>query len=181
MTALAAPGPHTRPDFWGLLRALCEHDVEFVVIGGFAVGLHGYVRATKDVDIVPAPDEANVSRLWDALLALDARPAEFGDFAPDEMPVPFTRAGLVEGTGNWALYTRLGRLDLMPYVEDDDGELPFAELRAAADSEEFEEIGARLWFASAQHLIAMKEHAGRDEDLRDVAALRAALGLEEDR
>ncbi|MGH2872298.1 MAG: hypothetical protein ACRDL5_07520, partial [Solirubrobacteraceae bacterium] len=62
-----------------------------------------------------------------------------------------------------------------PYVEDDDGELPYAELRARADCEEFEEVGGPLWFASVEHLIAMKLHAGRDEDLRDVSVLRWAV------
>lgn len=175
-----SPGPGTTPDFWGMLRVLREHDVEFVIIGGFAVGLHGYVRATKDIDIVPAPDPENLSRLWDAVSSIDARPAEFDEFDPEEMPAPFSREGLVDGRGNWVLYTRLGRLDLMPYVEDDDGELPYEDLRGAAESEEFAEIGGRLWFASAAHLIAMKEHAGRDEDLRDVSALRRTLGLEDD-
>jgi hypothetical protein len=68
----------------------------------------------------------------------------------------------------------------MPYVEDDDGELPYDELRSAAESEFFDEVGHRVWFASAEHLIAMKEHAGRDVDRSDVTALRRAFGLEGD-
>ena len=46
--------------------------------------------------IVPDPTAENFSRLWDALAAVDARPAEGGDFKPEEMPVPFVRAGLIE-------------------------------------------------------------------------------------
>lgn len=180
MTDPSVPGPDTPPDFWGLLRVLRDHDVEFVIIGGFAVTLHGYVRTTKDIDIVPSSEPANLSRLWDAVSAIDARPAEFGDLGPEEMPAPFSRSGLIEGGGNWILYTTLGRLDVMPYVEDDDGELPYEELRADAEAADFDEVGGRLWFASAAHLIAMKEHTGRDEDLRDVSALRRALGLEDD-
>ena len=38
-----------------ILRALVEREVEFLVIGGLAVAAHGYERATKGVDIVPAP------------------------------------------------------------------------------------------------------------------------------
>ena len=34
---------------------LSEHDVEFVIIGGFALAAHGVVRGTKDIDIVPEP------------------------------------------------------------------------------------------------------------------------------
>jgi hypothetical protein len=174
------PGPETEPDFWGLLQALSEHEVEFVVIGGFAVSLQGYVRTTKDVDIVPSPDPANLARLWDAVSALGARPANWDDFKPDELPA-FTLEGFTENGGNWMLYTRLGRLDLMPYVEDLDGELPYATLRAEADTDTFAEAGdQRIWFASVRHLISMKKRAGRDEDLLDVTALRRAHGLEDD-
>ena len=45
------------------LGALAANDVEFVLIGGFGVGFHGYPRATKDIDIVPEPSRANLTRL----------------------------------------------------------------------------------------------------------------------
>lgn len=167
-------------DYWGMLRTLREHGVEFVIIGGLAVILHGFVRMTKDIDIVPAPGRENIERLWAALVALDARP-ELGEFAAEEMPAEFSLEGLIEGGGNWILHTRLGRLDLMPYVEDADGELPYEELREAAVEANFEELGGdTLAFASAPHLVAMKEHAGRPQDLIDVTALRRAMGEEDD-
>ena len=79
------------------------------MIGGLAVGAHGFPRATKDVDIVPAPDGANLRRLFAALTELHASPLEIGDFRADELPVPFAPAGLDEG-GNWALQTSAGRM-----------------------------------------------------------------------
>lgn len=172
--APALPG-----DFLALLRVLREHGAEFVIIGGLAVIMHGYIRATKDVDIVPDPAPENLARLWNALVALEAQPL-LGDFAPEELPAMFSLQGLVEGGGNWVLHTRLGRLDLMPYVEDEDGELPYEELRSAAETVEVEEVGAPLWVASADHLIGMKQRAGRDLDLVDVTALRRAMGEEDD-
>jgi len=63
-----------------LLAPLSDGGVEFVLIGGLAVGAHGFPRATKDVDIVPAPDDANLHRLAAVLRKLDA--AHFGDFDP---------------------------------------------------------------------------------------------------
>jgi hypothetical protein len=170
----------TPPRFYELLRTLREHGAEFVIIGGFAVSLQGYVRTTKDVDIVPEPTRESLGRLWAALAAMDARPAEIGDFKPQEMPMPFTPEGLLEGGGNWVVYTTFGRVDLMPYVEDADGELTYDELRAAADTIEIDEVGHPIFVASVEHLIAMKQHAGRDLDLIDVTALRMAHGLEED-
>ena len=166
------------PGFRGLLGTLQAHDVEFVVIGGLAVNVHGYIRATKDVDIVPAPARENLALLWDALTALEAKP-RLGDFAADELPATFSLEGLIEGGGNWVLETALGRLDLMPYVEDTEGELPYEELRADALAVDVDGLERPLLVASAEHLVGMKLRAGRDLDLVDVTALRVAWGQEE--
>lgn len=168
------------PRFYDLLRALREKGAEFVIIGGFAVTLHGYTRTTKDIDIVPDPAEDSMARLWEALCAIEARPAEIADFEPKEMPVPFSLQGLIEGGGNWVLYTTMGRLDLMPYVEDADGELTYDELREGAEEVLLDEVGYPIWVASREHLIAMKEHANRDIDRIDLTAMRMAQGLETD-
>lgn len=164
-------------DFFGLLRALLEHEAEFVLIGGFALGFHGVPRGTKDVDIVPAPGPENMTRLWTALESLDAAPVEHADpaFRPQEMPVPFTLDGLLEG-GNWALDTRLGRLDLMPEVS---GVESYEELRARAVEAELPELGRPIWIAGRDDLVTMKQEAARPQDLIDVQALRMAEGLEE--
>jgi hypothetical protein len=61
------------PDLAGLLAALNTGGVRFVVIGGVAVGAHGHIRATEDVDIVPDPDRENLDRLGNVLVGLDAR------------------------------------------------------------------------------------------------------------
>lgn len=61
------------PDLAGLVTALNAGAVRFVVIGGIAVSAHGHVRATEDLDIVPAPDVENLDRLGSALVGLDAR------------------------------------------------------------------------------------------------------------
>jgi hypothetical protein len=162
-------------DFYGLLRKLREHDVEFVLIGGFALAFHGAPRGTKDVDIVPDPSPANIARLWEALQALDAVPAEHGDFRPEEMPVPFTLDGLLEG-GNWSLETRLGRLDVMQCVAGVDS---YDELRAGAIADDPPEIGRTIRIAGRNDLVTMKEEAGRPQDLIDIQALTMAEGLEE--
>jgi hypothetical protein len=177
VSAGSTPGADTPPRFYDLLRVICDRSVAFVLIGGFAVTLQGFMRTTKDIDIVPDPERENVSRLWDALASIDARPAEF-DFMPEEMPMPFSREGLIEGGGNWVLYTSLGRIDLMPYVEDTEGELTYEELRRGADRVDLDEIGHPIWVASVEHLIGMKQRANRDQDRIDITALRMAHGLE---
>ena len=162
--------------FFELLRALVEHQVEFVVIGGFALGFHGAPRATKDVDIVPAPGAGNLTRLWRALEELEAEPQGLEDFGPEEMPVEWSLAGLIEGGGNWIVHTRFGRLDVMQWVDPFDS---YDDLRANAVEEHVDEIGGKILVAGLDDLIAMKEVAGRDQDLIDITRLRLAHGLEE--
>jgi hypothetical protein len=58
------PGP--------LIERLVDAGVEFVIVGGFAVIAHGYVRATRDLDIVPASTRGNYERLAGLLRGLDA-------------------------------------------------------------------------------------------------------------
>ena len=152
-----------------LLRTLRECDVEFVVIGGLAVAAHGYVRATKDVDVVPRPDAENRRRLYEALESLDAEPTEVGDFRPEELPVPFAPEGLDEG-GNWALRTRAGRIDVLQWVA---GIESYEQLRAGAIEVALPNVGPVL-VAGYDDLLAMKRAAARPVDRRDIAALEDA-------
>jgi hypothetical protein len=72
------------PDLEGLLRALVDEGVEFVLIGGLAVATHGFVRATEHIDVVPAPQRENLDRLLNRLLREGARLS----LAPTACPAP---------------------------------------------------------------------------------------------
>ena len=146
-----------------LLAALTAREVEFVVIGGFALAPHGYVRATKDVDIVPEQTRENLGRLAAALRDLDAR-VDLGDIGAHELALAPDEQNLAAG-GNWVLTTRLGRLDVMQSVP---GLRDYRQLRAGAV-----EVGGVL-YAGYDELISMKAASGREEDLRDIGALEAA-------
>lgn len=50
-------------DFREFLKLLNVHDVRYLLIGGYAVNYHGYVRATADMDIWVKPDGSNASRM----------------------------------------------------------------------------------------------------------------------
>lgn len=152
-----------------LLRTLREHAVDFVVIGGLAVAVHGYVRATKDVDVVPDPRRENRRRLYEALRTLEAEPIELADFRAEELPVPFAPEGLDEG-GNWALRTRAGRIDVLQWVS---GVESYEQLRAGALEVDLPDVGALL-VAGYEDLLAMKRAAGRSVDRQDIAALEDA-------
>lgn len=63
--------PPTIDDIRRICRALDEAEAHYVLIGGFAVILHGGLRTTKDIDLLVDPEPANVERLKRALSVLD--------------------------------------------------------------------------------------------------------------
>lgn len=157
-------------DIQGILETLEEAGVEFIVIGGVAVGFHGYVRATKDLDVVPAPDRRNLERLVAVLRDLSASLDGAGEFEAGELPDPLDVDALAQG-GNWVLQTRLGRFDIMQWIGD-------AELWSMLDPSavEVEMDGMRLRIVGFEDLVALKEQAGRPSDLEDIERLREARG-----
>lgn len=152
-------------DVEALLAVLEKAEVSFVVIGGFAVGAHGYPRGTKDLDIVPDPAPENLARLASVLGDLDATVLGVEDFSEAEVVQP-DAAGLEMG-GNFVLTTTHGRLDIMQLIGPD---LEYADLNGAAVEDEV--FGHRVRFCGFDHLVAMKESAGRPEDEVDLQRLR---------
>ncbi|MGO8999124.1 MAG: hypothetical protein ACLQVI_37840 [Polyangiaceae bacterium] len=60
------------PDFLDLLRSLLAADVRFMVVGAYAVGVHGRPRATKDLDVWVEPSAENAPRVIRALVEFGA-------------------------------------------------------------------------------------------------------------
>jgi hypothetical protein len=155
--------PALRPlDARQLLETLARHGVDYTIIGGIAVQVHGHRRTTKDLDIVPAPDDENYARLAAALAELDATPLELpaaGAPSADQLRT----APIVP-----PLLTRHGELHVVNQVP---GAAPYAELRSRAVVIELD--GLELAIAGLDDLIAMKRAAGREADMRDIAVLTA--------
>jgi uncharacterized protein YjhX (UPF0386 family) len=152
-----------------ILRLLIDAGIDFVVIGGFAVIAHGYLRATKDIDIVPRPTAENRDALERALMSIKAQPIEQADIRPDEMPVQWTSGALAHG-GNWALQTDYGRIDVLQYIDRVDVVETYVELRDQALQADVPDVGI-VRFASLEHLELMKRVAGRPQDINDLAQL----------
>jgi len=157
-------------DIQGIFEALDQGHVEFLVIGGVAVGFHGFVRGTKDIDIVPSPEPENLARLAEVLSALDAQVEGADDFKGEELPNPLDPEALALG-GNWVLSTRLGRFDVMQWIGDDAlwDKLSPTVVEAKVG-------GLTVKFASYESLVSLKEQAGRPQDLIDLQRLREARG-----
>lgn len=157
-------------DIQGILDVLVGEEVEFLIIGGVAVGFHGFVRGTKDVDIVPNPEPGNLARLAKVLAMLDAHVDGAEEFTDDELPDPLDPDSLALG-GNWVLDTRLGRFDVMQWIGDD----PLWE-KLSPTAVEAEIGGLTLKVVDFDGLVALKKQAGRPQDLVDLQRLWEARG-----
>ncbi len=143
-----------------ILRALAEHGVDYVLIGGLAVQTHGHVRTTNDADIIPAPGPANLERLAAALRSLEARVANPGAEGTEIDAKMLPRATI------WQFVSRDGGIDVMNEVP---GGRSYDELSKRVLHVRLDDIDVPV--VGLDDLIQMKLARGRPVDLADVASL----------
>lgn len=156
----------SEPDFGPtlLLRTLAVGGVDFVVVGGVAVVVQALPRYTKDLDIAYATDPGNLEALGAVLAAVGARLRGIDE------DLPFVAdARTLRQTRILTLETSQGSLDLLV---DPPGAPPYDKLRDRADRIDLD--GVTVAVASIDDLIAMKQAAGRPQDLADIEALSVA-------
>jgi hypothetical protein len=146
-----------------IFAVLDAHRVEYVVIGGLAVQVHGHVRMTNDVDLIPAPTPRNLECLAAALTELDARVLNPGSEQLKISAQMLPRATL------WQLSTPHGDIDVL---HDAPGAAPFSQLRERALVIAVGDHSIPI--AGRDDLIRMKRARGRPVDLADIAALTEA-------
>ncbi len=157
---MSAPDPLFRAD--EILRVLSAHQVDFVVIGGLAVMVHGYTRNTNDLDIVVAPRTLNLSRLSEALVELEAEPRGSAALKLTD-PRVLRRAPCVP------VMTNAGPLDVINIEHMAGAPASYEALRESALTVELD--GLELAVVGLSDLIRMKRAAGRYHDLADIEAL----------
>lgn len=145
-----------------LLRVLMRHELDFVLIGGLAASITGSAYATDDTDIAYARDRPNLERLAAALRELGASLRG----APADIPFLLDADTLEQGL-NFTFDTQFGPFDILG---EPAGAPRYAELKEA--SQVVEAFDASLNVASIDHLIAMKEAAGRTKDKLVASELR---------
>ncbi|MEX2447721.1 MAG: DUF6036 family nucleotidyltransferase [Solirubrobacterales bacterium] len=143
-----------------ILDELARHHVDFVLVGGLAAQTHGSTRMTNDVDVIPAPDPQNLSRLAKALRALQARVLNPGHENLEIDAAMLPRATI------WQLATPHGDIDVL---HEAPGAAPYPELRERALVIALDDV--RVPVAGRDDLIRMKLARGRPVDRADVAAL----------
>ncbi|MGH7456943.1 MAG: DUF6036 family nucleotidyltransferase [bacterium] len=140
-------------DFREFLSLLHSHKVEYLVIGGYAVGYHGYPRATPDMDIWIAHNSANAERMVAALRA-------FG-FDTPELP-----ADVILQEQN---LVRLGKPPMCIKIMTKIPGVNFDECYAERTVDIID--GVEVNFISLKHLKINKKASGRYKDLNDLENL----------
>ncbi len=147
--------------FGRILDDLNHMGVRYVLIGGIALIRHGVVRATRDVDVILAPEPENLEGLRVLI-------AEWPATRPDGSPVP---DDIVASGRTIHLATPHGEIDLLA---ERVSPLSFAELSARAETRRVD--GVEVPICSLADLVALKRIAGRERDLVDLRDLEAAHG-----
>lgn len=141
------------PDFKELLSLLNSKQVEYLIIGGYAVAFHGYPRATGDIDIWVGKNSENASRLMDVL-------HDFGFRVPDDEKKRF----LIEPR-----VLRMGIPPLRVEVLSSISGVEFEECFKSRETAILDNI--EVYMISLHHLKINKKASGRLQDLSDLEKL----------
>lgn len=147
--------------------ALEEAGVAYVVAGGVAVVLHGYVRATVDIDIAVDLHRENVERALEVLGGLGLRPrlpVPVSDFADEEVREGWVRDRHLIAFTMHDPFDARREVDLFAHPPID-----FEELWR--ESQVVDVAGVPVRVVSLEHLVRMKRMSDREQDRADVAAL----------
>jgi hypothetical protein len=142
-------------DFQDFLRLLNANAIKYVVIGGYAVAYHGYVRYTGDLDIFIEMSPNNAGKLVSAL-------REFGFNLPKLKPALFLQKGRIVRLGCEPM-----RLEILNDIDGVSFEECYRHRRRSRVGD------LRINFIALPQLLRNKRASGRQKDLADVEALTA--------
>lgn len=159
-----------------VLAGLEGAGVDYLVVGGVAVVLHGHLRTTGDLDLVLRMDDANIRRALEVLAALGFRP---------RLPVPAEQFALADRRREWIEAKGMTVFSLW-----DPGTPAFAVDLFAEEPFDFEQVHGRALrvplatttaaVIGLADLIEMKRAAGRARDQDDLLHLEALAQLDDD-
>lgn len=140
-------------DFLDFIALCNKHEVRYLVIGGYAVSIHGYPRSTKDMDICIEMGEENAARMVRVIK----------DFGFDSLNV--TEADFLEKN----FITQLGYEPLRIDILNDLDGVAFEE--AWKNRKVVDISGVNINFIGYSELLKVKAKAGRPQDIADISML----------
>ena len=140
-------------DFKDFLKLLNSHNVEYLVIGGYAVGYHGYPRTTGDIDIWVANHADNATKIVKVLI-------EFGFNVPELSEKMFLEEGKVIRMGFPPV-----RIEILTSISG----VNFQECFSTKIIDQID--GITINIIDLGHLKINKKASGRHKDLDDLENL----------
>ncbi len=141
-------------DFEEFLKLLHKRSVEYVVVGGYAVAFHGYVRATKDIDILFNNSKINIQRLKGVL-------NEFGFPADSLTDVAFSEQG------------KIIRMGVAPVMIELINAISGVSFKTAWKNRITGRYGGTdIYYLSRSDLLKNKKASGRPRDILDIDELK---------
>ncbi len=141
------------PDFKEFLQLLNSHQIEYLLIGGYAVGYHGYPRSTGDIDVWIAMHPQNAKNMVTVL-------EEFGFGVPELSADLFMQEGKIIQMGVPPM-----RIDILTTLSG----VRFEECYEERVIDELD--GIKVNVISLEHLKENKKASGRHKDLNDLENL----------
>lgn len=136
-------------DYADLFTLLNLHKCSYVVVGAYAMSVHGYIRMTGDIDILISSDNDNAGNIYSALKEFGA---PLSGISADE----FTKPGLIFQIGVSPV-----RIDIINVIDGVDTDT------ALSTAEVINKNGIDIPFLSIENIIKNKRSTGRMKDLAD--------------
>ena len=140
-------------DFHDILSAFSDAEVEYLLVGAYALSAHGLVRATGDIDLWVRPTEQNAQKTYNALTAFGAPAGEFSvaDFHTPDQVIQIGVAPV--------------RIDILTSISG----VEFDDAWGGRDTVRLDDL--EIPVLSRAHLIQNKRASARPQDLVDLAWL----------
>ena len=155
-----------RDEIMRALRAFELAGLEYVLIGAAAMGLHGLVRATEDLDLFIRATPENIEKLRSALRAAYDNDPNIDEISSDDLLGEYPAVRYVPPTGDlyFDVITRLGTVASFETM----------------DAEVKEVDGMQIRVATPESLYRLKRGTVRSQDHADAAALRERFSLKDE-
>ncbi|HBR15820.1 MAG TPA: hypothetical protein DD723_09840 [Candidatus Omnitrophica bacterium] len=145
--------PALPQDFKDFLKLLNSKKVEYLLIGGYAVGYYGYPRATADMDIWVAVSKKNAKKITEVI-------KDFGMSTPDLKESVFLESGKI---------IRMGYPPIRIEVLTEISGVQFEECYSRCTETKINGIKTKI--ISLKDLLKNKKASGRHKDLNDLENL----------